>query len=142
MERIFQEALEALLDRKDPERRLRAKEEKAAAGHEREPRPQSVWAFAMRHIPQAVKDAVWRRDGGQCVYVGSDGARCVERGGLEFDHIVPFALGGPSNNAKNIRLLCKTHNLMTARQALGETALRRQMGVAPINGGASPPTSG
>jgi len=126
LEKIFFEALEALLDDKDPERKLRAKEERAAAGHEREPRPPSVWAFAQRHIPQSVRDAVWRRDGGQCVYREGGGQRCPERGGLEFDHVIPFSLGGPSNNPKNIRLLCKAHNLMMARQTLGTSALRHQ----------------
>lgn len=133
LEKIFLEALEALLEDKDPERKLRTKEERAAAGRARDPRPQSVWAFAQRHIPQAVKDAVWRRDEGQCVYRANDGQRCPERGGLEFDHIVPFALGGPSNNPRNIRLLCKAHNLLMARKSFGESALRRQTGQGKIS---------
>jgi 5-methylcytosine-specific restriction endonuclease McrA len=99
---------------------LRAKEEKAAAGRAREPRPPSVWAFAARSVPQAVKDAVWRRDEGQCVFQLPNGERCPERGGLEFDHIVPFALGGPSNNPRNIRLLCRAHNQELGRRTFGD----------------------
>ena len=55
-----------------------------------------------RKISQAVKDQVWRRDGGQCVECGSQEH-------LEFDHIIPFAKGGASTY-RNIQLLCETCN--------------------------------
>src|SRR6266508_742313 len=29
-----------------------------------------------RHVPQEVKNAVWRRDGGQCAFVATSGRRC------------------------------------------------------------------
>lgn len=111
LEHVFMEALNALLDRKDPHRRSQVRE--AAS------RPASSWAFASRHVSQAVRDAVYRRDRGRCVYRDGDGPRCPETGGLEFDHIIPFALGGASNDPENIRLLCRTHNLMLARDLFG-----------------------
>jgi len=126
LELIFQESLELLLDKKDPDRRIKAQDESLKQGHPaRSARAQSVWAFAERRIPQKVKDEVWRRDGGRCVFVAPDGLRCLERGGLEFDHIVPFGLGGPSNNPKNIRLLCRAHNQMQARAVFGFEKCRR-----------------
>ena len=115
---IFQEALELLLDRRDPGRRLRAKDAALKQGPARG-RPAPVWAFFSRRVPQGVRDEVWRRDAGQCVSIGAAGQRCPERGGLEFDHIVPHALGGASNNPKNIRLLCRNHNQAAARAAFG-----------------------
>ncbi|MDQ3045602.1 MAG: HNH endonuclease [Chloroflexota bacterium] len=53
-------------------------------------------------IPEEVRHEVWRRDQGKCVRCGG-----VER--LEFDHIVPVALGG-SNTTRNVQLLCETCN--------------------------------
>lgn len=53
-------------------------------------------------IPEHVRIAVWRRDGGKCV-------RCGSRKKLEYDHIVPVSRGG-SNTARNIELLCETCN--------------------------------
>lgn len=57
---------------------------------------------AGRMIPQSVKDTVWRRDRGRCVFCGG-------QGNLEFDHIIPFSLGG-SNTYRNIQLLCQDCN--------------------------------
>jgi tetratricopeptide (TPR) repeat protein len=53
-------------------------------------------------VPREIKDRVWRRDGGKCVECGSQ-----ER--LEFDHIIPLAMGG-SNTERNLQLLCETCN--------------------------------
>ncbi|HEX6792116.1 MAG TPA: HNH endonuclease signature motif containing protein [Candidatus Krumholzibacteria bacterium] len=72
-----------------------------------------------RHIPAAVRDEVYTRDGGQCTFEGADGTRCEARKGLEIDHIRPIAAGG-TNDPSNLRLLCPAHNLRAAEKALGE----------------------
>lgn len=57
-----------------------------------------------RLIPSAVKLEVWQRDNGRCCLCGSSD-------NLHFDHDLPFSKGGTSISAKNIRLLCRRHNL-------------------------------
>ncbi len=49
-------------------------------------------------LPQAVRIEVWQRDSGRCV-------ECGNQENLEFDHIIPFAMGG-SSTARNLQLLC------------------------------------
>jgi hypothetical protein len=72
----------------------------------------SADSSSTRYIPAAVRRAVWARDRGQCAFVGTDG-RCHEVGFLEFHHVVPFAAGGPSNEA-NLQLRCRAHNMFEA----------------------------
>ena len=63
-----------------------------------------------RYIPVAVKREVWRRDQGRCSYVDRhSGRRCGSRYRLEIDHIVPFALGGPTDLV-NLRVRCRAHH--------------------------------
>jgi len=83
--------------------------EKTKFAHVRkQPRAPRPIAPGSRHIPAAVRRAVWKRDGGQCAFQGTQG-RCPERGFLEFHHVVPYACGGPAT-AQNIELRCRAHN--------------------------------
>jgi hypothetical protein len=81
------------------ERRLRRRIERAKdmmvadgepAGPRREP------------IPEDVRREVFRRDGGRCVVCGVDEL-------LQFDHVIPVALGGAST-PENLQLLCAPCN--------------------------------
>jgi 5-methylcytosine-specific restriction endonuclease McrA len=62
-----------------------------------------------RHLPAAVRRAVYERDGGRCRFVDRSGHRCPERQRLEFHHRHPFAMGG-NHAVDNVQLLCRTHN--------------------------------
>ena len=81
------------------------------------PRESRQPMIASRHIPAAVKRAVWARDGGQCAFVGRLG-RCTERGFLEFHHVVPYAHGGEAT-VENTQLRCRTHNAYEAQLDFG-----------------------
>lgn len=59
-------------------------------------------------IPKDVVDAVWRRDGGKCVYCGS-----TEN--LQLDHIIPFSKGG-ATTVENLQLLCQKCNLQKSNK--------------------------
>jgi len=74
----------------------------------------------IRRIPKGVRSLVWRRDEGRCAFAAADGVRCEARTRLEYDHIRPWALGGVSHDPANIRLLCRAHNLRTARKTFGD----------------------
>jgi 5-methylcytosine-specific restriction endonuclease McrA len=77
-----------------------------------------------RHIPAAVKRAVYERDQGRCTYVDPNGRRCTERHGLEFDHIVPYGRGG-DHSAGNLRLACRAHNGYFAECEYGKKKMER-----------------
>lgn len=59
-------------------------------------------------IPKEVVDAVWKRDGGRCVYCGS-----TEN--LQLDHIIPFSKGG-ATTVENLQLLCQKCNLQKSNK--------------------------
>lgn len=82
------------------------------------PRARSSEALG-RYIPAEVRRAVRLRDGDRCTFVSATGARCGERMRLEFDHVLPVALGGRTT-VDNLRLRCRAHNAHTAEQALGK----------------------
>ncbi len=135
LEDIIGAVLDFYLERRDPALRL-AKQDAAAArlngaggapAPALPPIPAAPASGGARRIPQTVKDAVWRRDGGRCAYVSPGGRRCDCRSGLEYDHILPWAFGGRSNTAENVRLLCATHN----RRAARELGLLRPPGPRP-----------
>jgi 5-methylcytosine-specific restriction endonuclease McrA len=116
LEDIIGQALDDLLDKRDPDRRQETRRPKI---------DDAADAQRRRYIPVWIRAEVWKRDGGCCAYTTSDGVRCGERSALEYDHVIPWALGGPSDEPDNIRLLCRAHNQLLARQTFGETAAGR-----------------
>lgn len=106
MEEIFGEALRRLVEAERPTKSGRLRTTKPASARS-------------RSIPKWVQDEVWRRDCGRCAFIGPDGVRCGETAWLEFDHVIPWALGGKSDDPGNVRLLCREHNQHCARKLFG-----------------------
>jgi len=72
-----------------------------------------------RDPPNAVKRAVWARDGGRCAYVSRHGRRCEERTFLEFHHRLLHAKRGEAT-VDNIALRCRRHNQYEADLVFGD----------------------
>lgn len=76
----------------------------AVEGEETDDAPVRIEAKVRRIIPTKVKLEVWKRDDGKCVMCGASDD-------LHFDHLIPYSLGGSSDTAENVQLLCASHNL-------------------------------
>jgi hypothetical protein len=97
---------------------------------------------APRHIPDAVRRAVYERDGGRCTYVDERGRRCPETGFLEIDHVEGFAETG-RHDIDKLRLLCRGHNQREAEKRYGRAFMesaRRARDANPTRSGTSPPS--
>lgn len=84
----------------------------------RSPQAHARPAAGLRTVPAHVRRAVWKRDGGQCTFVGNTGHRCAARRFLEFDHVDPVARGGEAT-FERMRLRCRAHNQLEAERTLG-----------------------
>jgi 5-methylcytosine-specific restriction endonuclease McrA len=118
---IFDRALTLLL----------AETERAKLATTDRPRMRSSNGNRSRIVPAAVKREVWKRDAGQCAFVGTEG-RCGERGFLQFHHVVPYADGGPTT-AENLQLRCRAHNEYESERWFGPFLARETIDVAGLN---------
>ena len=80
---------------RDRQRRAQRRLERAHAGLAQD-RDEPV--LRREPIPRAVRLAVFERDGGRCVACGSTFE-------IQFDHVIPFSMGG-SSTAQNLQILC------------------------------------
>ena len=115
-ETVLEAALDLLLAQQ-------AKRRAEAKTPQQNPRP----AKNPRHVPAAVKRAVWARDEGKCQFPLDSGGICGSTLRLEIDHIRPLARGGQSTVA-NCRLACRFHNQRAARQVYGDDWMDRFIG--------------
>lgn len=97
-QRLKPEDVVALVNEGENRRRLQLQKAHALQAMTRE----LVSPLRREAIPQDVKIAVWQRDGGRCV-------SCSSNENLEFDHIIPLAMGG-ANTMRNLQLLCEICN--------------------------------
>jgi hypothetical protein len=74
-----------------------------------------------RYFPAAVKKAALHRAGFTCEY-----QNCDEQRGLEFDHLRAAGIGG-TNELRNCRVLCKSHNQLAAIEVFGQVKMDRYL---------------
>lgn len=79
-----------------------------------------------RHIPAAIRRAVFERDGGRCAFIDDRGRRCHERGGLELDHLDGFART-KDHSVDRIRLACRAHNRHAADRMYGRAFMEQKV---------------
>ncbi len=126
LEQVFDRALDALLVNLRKQKLAATARPRAQLRQTSAVEPESI--PPSRHIPAAVRRAVWARDGGRCAFVSTSGRQCGEEAFLEFHHVVPYAGGGPST-VDNIQLRCRAHNGYEAERhfgQLGAAALREE----------------
>ena len=104
---VLDRALDALLDKVEARKLGKAKRPRAAKA-----------CRGKRTVSRAARRAAVARDGMRCSFVSEDGRRCEEMGFLEFDHVVPVALGGEAS-IDGVRILCRWHNQYEAERILG-----------------------
>ncbi len=95
-----------------------------------EPRPIS------RHIPDAIKRAVYERDNGRCTFTDEQGRRCGEAMFLELDHVHGFAKT-QEHSVEGIRLRCRGHNQLAAEQLYGKDVIQAARNHVQLTGGSS-----
>ena len=109
-------AMDVFLEKKDPLKRI-VKPRPAPCDTAAE--VEMPFAKPAKSLTPSIRNAVLKKSGGQCEYRESKtGHRCASRLFLEIDHIQPRALGG-TNVPDNLRVLCRTHNLLVAENIFG-----------------------
>jgi hypothetical protein len=77
-------------------------------------------------VPRATRRAVFERDGELCTFTDAEGHRCTATTWLELDHIIPRARGG-TDDAGNLRVRCRAHNLLHAERTFGRQHVGRRI---------------
>ncbi len=67
------------------------------------------------YISVSLKRRLYLKAQGCCQYQSPDGSRCGSQFQIQIDHVTPVSWGG-ATSLENLRLLCRTHNLLAAQQ--------------------------
>ncbi len=93
-----------------------SRKSRSQAAPERKQTPAPGVEKRSRSIPADVKRTVLLRNQNGCTYKDPKSGRvCQSLHGLQFEHIVPFSLGG-CHEADNLTLFCSAHNRYQAER--------------------------
>jgi 5-methylcytosine-specific restriction endonuclease McrA len=132
LEEIFDAGLDLILEEHDRRKGALKKPKPQKTAPARPPAGHDAGSARARSraenkdIPRPVKREVWRRDSGRCQWKLASGNPCGSQVRVQFDHVVPRSRGGPST-AANVRLLCAAHNIIAARELLGDPLMDRHL---------------
>ena len=131
METLLDEVVDFYLERCSPKEREKRRAQKKAKTDVPKSEAENLVEFAEetkeivladkktpRRPSIALRDRVLKRDGYRCSYTAPDGTECGCEVGLEIDHRIPWARGGRTEES-NLRVLCRAHNQLAARQEFG-----------------------
>ena len=110
---ILEAGLDALIERAEKRKGL-------VARPLAKPRPSKDPGY----IPAHVRRVVWKRDGGKCQWPLASGGICGSTHQAEVDHVDPRALGGLAT-VEGCRVLCRPHNIQSAREVFGDDWMDR-----------------
>ena len=116
--RILETAVTEALDRREARRFAKVKTPRKALANT------DIAASRSRYIPAPVRRASHSSDDGRCAFVGSGGRRCGTHRDVQFHHVVAWARGGDPS-PRNIRLMCRTHNVYLAEKDYGKAVMAR-----------------
>lgn len=111
--------------------RLKLEREIHAAADRPHPPVKKPSVAKTSRIPAHVRREVFARDGHRCTYENAKGERCPATKLLELDHITSPLHGG-TNEAINVRVRCKSHNLLHAEQVFGKEHVRKKIHLSQL----------
>jgi hypothetical protein len=128
--RILETALSEALERREARRFAKVKTPRKTLANT------NIAASRSRYIPAPVRRSSHASDDGRCAFVSSGGRRCGAYRDVQFHHVVAWARGGDPS-PRNIRLMCRTHNVHLAEKDYGKAVMAR---FRRIHRASQPPT--
>jgi len=116
--RILETAVTEALERREARRFARVKTPRKTLANA------NTCASPSRYIPAPVRRISHASDDGRCGFVSSGGRRCGTSRDVQFHHVVTWARGGDPS-PRNIRMMCRTHNVHLAEKDYGKAVMAR-----------------
>jgi hypothetical protein len=85
-----------------------------------------------RYIPRSIQRIVRAESSHSCTFKSKSGVKCNQTAHLHIDHVRPWAKGGSSWDASNLRLLCRAHNWFLGSQDFPHRARDVRSQRAPV----------